>query len=197
MFAKMLIEIGRQLVFRVAEHRREVVKLRDVPDVVQSREHRELRELGDAGHEQEPDVARAVFHLRIQRRHPRPYGLGPGDVVEGVADGRIVFVDEDDDPLAPVLRIRVMVLPRLFGKLLNGAAEVQRVVQRVVVVVAGGDEASPDVCGEGFVKVFERFRGDVVELEMDDGMGPPAPIGLVDGEAAEELAPPLEEGLEG
>ena len=182
----MFLKVGRQLLLRVAEHGGVFVKLRDVAYVAQRREHRELRELAHAGHEQELDVPRAVLHLRIDSREPGAHGFGLGNIVKAVAHGSVVLVDEDRDALAAIGS----------GKRFDGVAEVH--VRRLgrVVCVACISQPVLDMVGKVLRKLFLAGRREVVELEVYDGVFLPRPFQRVDGKPLEKLAPSLEERLE-
>ena len=122
--AEVGFEVRRQLLLGVAEHRGVVVEHRDILDVAQRRKDRWLGELGGARHEKEANVAGSVLHLRVERRHPVADRLGPGDVAERMADGRVVFVDEDHDAFAVFRRVVLRRLARLVGERADRVAEI-------------------------------------------------------------------------
>ena len=72
----------------------------DVVEIVQARKQAALAELGHAGQEGEANMGVAVLDDRIevaQAIAQCPSGVGGGEVVE---DGLVVFVDQNDHPLA-------------------------------------------------------------------------------------------------
>ena len=72
----------------------------NVCQVVQFAEDADLRELGDAGEEQEMQVGVGIFQRRVEVAHDVAK-LGQGLVlVNHVKHGRVVFVDKDDHFLA-------------------------------------------------------------------------------------------------
>ena len=114
-----------------------------------------------------------------------------------MADGCVVFIDEDHDAFAIFQRVFLGRLARLVGERVDRIAEIEREVLSVVVVESYGGEPHLDIFGKSLVEALKCFRRDVVEGEMDYGVLLPLPARLVDGEAGEQVAPALEDILEG
>ena len=183
---QVLVEIGVQLLLGVAQERGIAGIHRQVVEVVQRREDGELGEARDAGHHQEADVGGTLLDLDVEVREFASDGRGERDVGQCVADGRIVFVDEEHHGLAGLLHEGT-----------DGSAEVRA---RGEVRIPGGLrvgkgllQTRPEVSHEG----LQRRRLDAGEGEVEDGVVDPVVVQLVDGEAGKEVAAALEDTLQG
>ncbi len=65
-----------------------------------------------------------------------------------MAHGRIVFVDEDDDPLAPMRGIFGVVIARLRVKPFDGPCKIECAVHLVIVFEPGRDKGVFDIFRE-------------------------------------------------
>ena len=174
-----------QFLIGVAEERGAGVVHRQVGEVIEGGEDGELGEARDAGHHHEADVADVVLDFTVEGGELGSDGLGLLDVVERVADGRVVFVDEDDHRLAAVP-----------GEGSDGVGEVVVRGERGVIGDAGVLEGPPYARHKPSLEDLERRDVHGAEVEMEDGVRLPVIVHLVDGEALEERALAAEEAFQ-
>ena len=104
-----------------------------------------------------------------------------------MADGCVVFVNQDDH--------RLLLRARRQG--VDGSAEVGTRKVRVVPCASGLGQCLLDATAEVNLEGFKRLHFETREVEVEDGIGFPVVVHLVDGQTLEELALAAEETLQG
>ena len=182
---EVLGEVREDLLVRVAEQGRRTGVHREVGEIVQVREDRDLGELRDACHEDEALQRLGGLHDGVERleRGLDARNLRPPEQAQ---QRLVVFVDQDRDLPGRGLR----------G---GGAAEVPEPRRNGIPGFGLEPEVVLDV-GELTVEPGHEF-GPVARLgrahvEVDHGNRRPVPRQRVDREALEQLAACLEKGLD-
>ena len=153
---------------------------------MRSGEDGELGELRHARHHEEADFGDIDLELAVEGRHALADGLGLDRVVDDVADGRVILVDEDDDRLAVSC-----------GERAKGTAEVLGRGSRVVVHDFNLRESCLDTRDKLPLKGFQTGSVHRPEVKVQHGIDVrPIVIRLRDVQPLEKLPPTLENRLE-
>ena len=114
-----------------------------------------MGETRHAGHHHEADVADVVLDLAIEGGKLGADGRGLGDVVQRMADGRVVLIDEDDHGFAPIL-----------GELLDGVGKVGGRSDRRIIDAPCAPNRTRDTLHKLLLEPLERRHIHRTEVEM-------------------------------
>lgn len=177
--------LADQLLLADAANGRELGVHADVLQVVELAENTELRELGDAGEEHEPQPCVACFEWRIELAHHLAECLELVGVVHHVEQRCVVFVDEHDDLLAGLV-------VSALDKAEQPGARSLRIRVAAKLILASGEQKIEQRPQLSDVPGLDRR-----EVESDDRVAFPRGLEFLDCQSPEQFAAALEIRLHG